>query len=297
MGSGQNGTPAPNESSSKGLQMDLLVISVACVAFALSILALVAFLILRYRLWAYKKVPYEVSEGLIDDVSLRAFTYIELEVATNGFLEKLGKGSFGTVFKGTLSSGQRKIAVKRLEKIVAEGEVEFRNEMRSIGRTHHRNLVQLLGYCHEGSNRLLVYEYMSNGTLSDYLFKLEIKPNWDERIKISLNVARGILYLHEECETQIIHCDINPNNILMDEFGCAKIADFGLAKLLMPDHSRTLTGIRGTRGYVAPEWHKNLPITVKVDVYSFGIVFLVIICCRRSIDINVPEDEAVLVDW
>ncbi|KAG6673962.1 hypothetical protein I3842_15G018000 [Carya illinoinensis] len=296
MGSGQNGTPAPNESR-KGLQMDLLIISVACASFALSILAFVAFLILRYRLWAYRKVRNEVSEGLIDDVSLRAYTYSELEVATNGFLEKLGKGSFGTVFKGTLSSGQRKIAVKRLEKIVAEGEVEFLNEMRSIGRTCHRNLVRLLGYCHDGSNRLLVYEYMSNGTLSDYLFKSEIKPNWDERIKISLNIARGILYLHEECETQIIHCDINPNNILMDEFGCAKIADFGLAKLLMPDHSRTLTGIRGTRGYVAPEWHKNLPITVKVDVYSFGIVFLVIICCRRSIDINVPEDEAVLVDW
>lgn len=103
--------------------------------------------------------------------------------------------------------------------------------------------------------------------------------------------------MHEECESQIIHCDINPNNILMDEFGCAKIANFGLAKLLMPDNSRTLTGIRGTRGYVAPEWHKNLPITVKVDVYSFGIVLLVIICCRRSLDINVPEDEIILVDW
>lgn len=160
---------------------------------------------------------------------------------------------------------------------MAEGEVEFRNEMRSIGRIHHRNLVRMVGYCNDGSNRLLVYEYMSNGTLSKYLFESQIAPNWVERVKIALNIAQGILYLHEECESQIIHCDINPNNILMDEFGCAKIADFGLAKLLMPDHSRTLTGVRGTRGYVAPEWHKNLPITVKVDVYSFGIVLLVII--------------------
>ena len=235
----------------------------------------------------------------MEDVSLRAFTYSELEVATNGFVEQLGRGSFGTVFKGTLSNGQRTIAVKRLEKVVAEGEgeEEFRNEMRSIGRTHHKNLVRLLGYCHDDTNRLLVYEYMSNGTLADYLFKSQVKPNWEERIKIALNIARGILYLHEECETQIIHCDINPNNILMDENGCAKISDLGLAKLLMPDHSRTLTGIRGTRGYVAPEWLKNLPITVKADVYSFGIVFLVNICCRRNIDINVPQDEIILVDW
>ncbi|KAG2665643.1 hypothetical protein I3760_15G017600 [Carya illinoinensis] len=297
MDSGRNGTMDPKEARKKVLRMDILVSGVACLSFALIVLAFSTFLIFRYRRWAYKKILYKANDqGLIDDVSLRAFTYNELKVATNGFVEKLGRGSFGTVFKGTLSE-QRIIAVKRLEKVVAEGELEFRNEMRSIGRTHHRNLVRLLGYCHDGSNRLLVYEYMSNGTLSDYLFKSQLNPNWEERINIVLHIARGIVYLHEECETQIIHCDINPNNILMDEYGHAKIADFGLAKLLMPDHSRTLTGIRGTRGYVAPEWHKNLPITAKVDVYSFGIVLLVIICCRRSIDVNVPESEVVLIDW
>jgi hypothetical protein len=284
--------------SKKLLPMDILIIGVACLAFALILLAFFATLMFRYRIWAYKRISYEAAnEALMEDVSLRAFTYSELEVATNGFIEQLGRGSFGTVFKGTLSNGQRTIAVKRLEKVMAEGEEEFKNEMRSIGRTHHKNLVRLLGYCHDGSNRLLVYEYMNNGTLADYLFKSQVKPNWEERIKIALNIARGILYLHEECETQIIHCDINPNNILIDENGCAKISDFGLAKLLMPDHSRTLIGIRGTRGYVAPEWHKNLPITVKADVYSFGIVFLIIICRRRSIEIEAPEDEVVLVEW
>ncbi|KAB1220870.1 G-type lectin S-receptor-like serine/threonine-protein kinase RLK1 [Morella rubra] len=131
------------------------------------------------------------------------------------------------------------------------------------------------------------FEYMSQGTLADYLFKSKIKPNWEERIKIALNIARGIRYLHEECEIRIIHCDINPNNILMDEYGSPKISDFGLAKLLMSDHSRTVTGIRGTRGYVAPEWHKNLPITVKADVYSFGIVFLVI---ANEVPMLAPEE-------
>ncbi|KAG6626034.1 hypothetical protein I3843_15G016700 [Carya illinoinensis] len=294
---GSSNTTQVSRGRKKQQEMGVLIGGFALFVFALIMLAFSAFLILKYRLWSYKMVPYEVNEGLVEDVSIRAFTYRELEVATNGFVEQLGKGSFGTVFKGALSNGQRKIAVKKLEKVVAEGDVEFKNEMRSVGRTNHRNLVRLLGYCHDGFNRLLVYEYMSNGTLSDYLFKSEIKPNWEERIKISLNIARGILYLHEECETHIIHCDLNPNNILMDEHGCAKLADFGLAKLLMPDHSKTLTGIRGTRGYVAPEWHKNLPITVKVDVYSFGVVFLVIICSRKNIDINAPEEEAILVNW
>ena len=135
---------------------------------------------------------------------------------------------------------------------------------------------------------------MRNGSLAEYLLKSKTKPNWGDRIRIALEIARGVLYLHDECETQIIHCDINPRNILMDEHGHAKISDFGLAKLLMPDQSRTTTGIRGTRGYVAPEWHRNQPITVKADVYSFGIVFLEIICCRRSVTSDVPENEAIL---
>ncbi|XP_059453432.1 G-type lectin S-receptor-like serine/threonine-protein kinase LECRK1 [Corylus avellana] len=187
-------------------QMNILIVGVACLAFALIVLAFSAGLIFRYRLWAYKEISSESNEGLIEDVSLRSFTYNELQVATNGFIEQLGRGSFGTVFKGTLSNGQKTIAVKRLEKVVAEGEVEFRNEMRSIARTHQKNLVRLLNYCHYRSDRLLVYKYMSNGTLADYLFKSRVKPNWDERIKIALNIARGIRYLHEECETQIIHC-------------------------------------------------------------------------------------------
>ncbi|KAM1973458.1 hypothetical protein ACFX16_020144 [Malus domestica] len=113
-------------------------------------------------------------------------------------------------------------------------------------------------------------------------------------MRIARNIARGFLYLHEECDTQIIHCDIKPQNILMDEYMCPKISDFGLAKLLKADQTRTTTGIRGTKGYVAPEWHRKMPITVKADVYSFGVVLLEIICCRRNVDWNLPEEEAVL---
>ncbi|WOG82211.1 hypothetical protein DCAR_0101373 [Daucus carota subsp. sativus] len=139
--------------------------------------------------------------------------------------------------------------------MLIDGEKEFQNEMKVIGRTHHRNLVRLLGYCHDGPKKLLVYEYMVNGSLADNLFDPQNPPRWDERIRIALEIARGILYLHEECETQIIHCDIKPQNILIDEYMSAKISDFGLAKLLKADQTNTNTGIRGTRGYVAPEWH------------------------------------------
>ncbi|KAL7249382.1 hypothetical protein ACSBR1_011556 [Camellia fascicularis] len=190
------------------------------------------------------------------------------------------------------------IAVKRLEKVVEEGEREFQAEMRAIGRRHHRNLVRLLGYCIEGSKRLLVYEYMSNGSLAELLFKSTRHPDWKERIRIALNVARGILYLHDECETPIIHCDIKPQNILMDEFWNAKISDFGMAKFLMPDQTRTFTGVRGTRGYLAPEWQRNNPISVKADVYSYGIVLLEIVCCRRNLEVNVSTpEEVVLSGW
>ncbi|KAK4600902.1 hypothetical protein RGQ29_010486 [Quercus rubra] len=268
--------------------------SVTILVFALIVLAITSIFIYRYRAWKNKNIE---NDGLLEDVTLRSYTYAELDKATNGFLDELGRGAFGTVFKGVIPNGRRVMAIKRLENVVAEGEREFRNEMKAIGRTYHKNLVKLYGYCHDGNNRLLVYEYMSNGSLAKFLFESKRKPSWEEKTRIALNVARGILYLHEECETQIIHCDIKPENILMDEHKCAKIADFGLAKLLMPNQTRTYTGIRGTRGYVAPEWHGNLPITAKADVYSFGIMLFEIICGRRHVDMDLPEDEVVLANW
>ncbi|RVW85292.1 G-type lectin S-receptor-like serine/threonine-protein kinase LECRK1 [Vitis vinifera] len=283
--------------SKKELQTGILVISVSLASFALIIFAISGVLILRKNLWAYKKISETGNVELTEDVALRSFTYMELEKVTNGFKEEIGKGASGTVYKGATSNGQRIVAVKKLEKVLAEGEREFQNELKVIGRTHHRNLVRLLGYCLDRPNRLLVYEYMSNGSLADWLFIPGKQPRWSERMGIALNVARGILYLHEECETRIIHCDIKPQNILMDEYRCAKISDFGLAKLLMQDQTNTSTGIRGTRGYVAPEWHRKQPVTVKADVYSYGIVLLETICCRRNVDWSLPDEEAILEEW
>ncbi|KAM5577598.1 hypothetical protein ABKV19_008109 [Rosa sericea] len=282
-----------------GVIVQILVLTLGLILFSCVALAISGFYIFKIRVLRYKRLT-EVNGnlGLADEeLTMRVFSYNELKRATNGFKQELGKGSFGAVYKGALNRGKKLIAVKRLEKLVEEGEREFRAEMQAIGRTHHKNLVRLLGYSAEDSKRLLVYEYMSNGSLADLLFKAELHPAWDERVRIAVDVARGLLYLHEECKSPVIHCDIKPQNILMDEFWNAKISDFGLAKLLMPDQTRTFTGIRGTRGYLAPEWQKNTPISVKADIYSFGIVLLELVCCRRNLDVSVTAEEIVLSTW
>ncbi|XP_050281914.1 G-type lectin S-receptor-like serine/threonine-protein kinase LECRK3 [Quercus robur] len=229
--------------------------------------------------------------------NVRSYTYKELEEATRGFKQIVGKGAFGTVYKGVLASDSKRfVAVKKLGKVVEEGEKEFKTEVSVIGQTHHKNLVRLLGYCDEGQNRLLVYEYMSNGSLASFLFGIS-RPHWNQRVQITFGIARGLMYLHEECSTQIIHCDIKPQNILLDEYYTPRIADFGLAKLLLAEQTRAArTGIRGTIGYFAPEWFRKASISVEVDVYSFGVMLLEIICCKSSVAFALGEEEA-LIDW
>uniref|UniRef100_A0A2N9HA53 non-specific serine/threonine protein kinase n=1 Tax=Fagus sylvatica TaxID=28930 RepID=A0A2N9HA53_FAGSY len=186
------------------------------------------------------------------EMKLRCFTYKELAEATDGFKEELGKGAFGVVYKGAMQMGSNVlVAVKKLNSSFQNIDREFKNKVNVIGQTHHKNLVRLLGFCDEGLHRLLVYEFLSNGTLASFLFG-DSKPTWNQRINIAIGIARGLLYLHEECSNQIIHCDIKPQNILLDDYYNARITDFGLAKLLKMDQSQTLTAIRGTKGYVAP---------------------------------------------
>ncbi|XP_010093828.2 G-type lectin S-receptor-like serine/threonine-protein kinase LECRK1 [Morus notabilis] len=286
---------------SKNAPILVLASSLGSVAFLCFVFALSSFVVYKHRAHRYKKL-LDSNVGLAEDFTLQSFSYDELERATDGFKEELGRGSFGAVYKGTLvlSAGSNKaVAVKRLEKVVEEGIREFRAEMATIGRTHHRNLVQLIGFCIQGSRKLLVYELMSNGSLADLLFKRIPRPAWRERVRFILDVARGVFYLHEECGVHVIHCNLKPQNILLDDTWTAKISDFGFARLLMPNQAKLSTEVDGTSiGYFAPEWQKNALISVKADIYSFGIVLLETVCCRRNIELNVSTgDEIILSSW
>ncbi|XP_020241714.1 G-type lectin S-receptor-like serine/threonine-protein kinase LECRK2 [Asparagus officinalis] len=235
------------------------------------------------------------TSGAVIGPALCSFTYKELERATKGFNEEIGKGAFGTVYKGVLpSQPATHIAVKKLESLSQDAEKDFTNEVATIGLTYHKNLVRLLGFCKEGTHLLMVFELMSNGSLNRLLFRSD-RPEWNQRVKIALGIAEGLAYLHDECRTQIIHCDIKPQNILLDDNFEARISDFGLAKLLRLDQTRTSTGIRGTIGYFAPEWFKNVAITAKVDVYSYGVMLLEIICCRRNFEWGPESQEKLTV--
>uniref|UniRef100_A0A0E0LSK0 Receptor-like serine/threonine-protein kinase n=1 Tax=Oryza punctata TaxID=4537 RepID=A0A0E0LSK0_ORYPU len=278
----------------------MLISGSALAIFSLVVLSVSVLLCKRRQFLRYTRAPQHQDTEFDEESSgIRSYSFHDLELSTNGFAEELGRGAYGTVFKGVLtSSGNKGIAVKRLERMAEDGEREFQREVRAIARTHHRNLVRLLGFCNEGAYRLLVYEYMPNGSLANLLFKHDATlPSWGNRIAIALDVARGLQYLHEDIEVPIIHCDIKPENILIDGSGMAKIADFGLAKLLIGNQTNTFTGVRGTRGYLAPEWSKNTAITVKVDVYSFGVMLLEIISCKKSMELKMASEECNISEW
>jgi serine/threonine protein kinase len=218
-------------------------------------------------------VPALVEDGYqVLSNRFRRFTYAELKKATNNFKEELGRGGSGTVYKGILTD-ERVVAVKRLENMY-QGEDVFWAEVSTIGKINHMNLVRMWGFCSEGKHRLLVYELMENQSLDKHLFSPKFLE-WKDRFEVALGTAKGLAYLHQECLEWIIHCDVKPGNILLDSEFEPKIADFGLAKLSQRgSNSSVFSRIRGTKGYMAPEWATNLPITAKVDVYSYGVVIL-----------------------
>ncbi|KAM3206165.1 hypothetical protein ACQJBY_061687 [Aegilops geniculata] len=230
--------------------------------------------------WRRRNKP-SLELPMSSNSGLKIFSNMQIKKATKNFSEKLGEGGFGCVYKGALA-GFSLVAVKSL-KSIGQGEKQFRAEVQTIGIIHHINLVQLFGFCAEGRNRLLVYDYMENGSLSSHLFSKSMAIlSWDLRYHIALGTARGLAYLHEECKECIIHCDMKPDNVLLDVEFCPKIADFGMAKLIGRDFSRALTTMRGTIGYLAPEWISGLPITHKTDVYSYGMMLLEIISGQRN---------------
>ncbi|KAG6423426.1 hypothetical protein SASPL_113822 [Salvia splendens] len=221
------------------------------------------------------------------------FSYKDLQTATRDFSVKLGQGGFGSVYDGNLPDGTR-LAVKQLEGI-GQGKKEFRAEVSIIGSIHHVHLVRLRGFCADGSHRLLAYEYMANGSLDKWLFKQdkgELLLDWNTRYNIAVGTAKGLAYLHEDCDVKIIHCDIKPENVLLDDHFMAKVSDFGLAKLMTREQSHVFTTMRGTRGYLAPEWITSYAISEKSDVYSYGMVLLELIGGRKNYDPSQSSEKS-----
>eukprot|EP00253_Pinus_taeda_P030935 PITA_30935 len=221
------------------------------------------------------------------------YSYSLIRSYTNNFADKLGKGGFGTVYKGKLPNG-RLIAVKILDES-KQSEQQFIAEVATIGRTYHVNLVRLLGYCSKGSKRALVYEYMVNGSLEKYIHgDHQDKLDWKQLYSIALGTARGILYLHEDCSNRILHCDIKPHNILLDANFLPKVADFGLAKITNREESHVSGAHGGTIGYAAPEMWSRMygPVTDRCDCYSYGMLLMEMVGGRKNFDLDNKESRS-----
>ena len=230
------------------------------------------------------------------------YCYADIKRITYQFKGKLGQGAFGTVFKGILSNDVS-VAVKVLNNFKGNGE-DFINEVGSMGRIHHVNVTRLVGFCADGCNRALVYEYLPNESLEKFIFAAKGENrflNWEKLQDIALGIAKGIEYLHQGCEQRILHFDIKPHNILLDQNFNPKISDFGLAKLCSKEQSAvSMTAARGTMGYIAPEvLSRNFGnVSYKSDVYSFGMLLLEMVGGRKNIDVKVENvSQVYFPEW
>ncbi|KAH6804777.1 hypothetical protein C2S51_033024 [Perilla frutescens var. frutescens] len=277
-------------------KMENSLVTTVGVRSSVGILCAMCFLIYKFR--RRHLSMYGVIEDFLESDNRLAptrYSYSDLKKMTRGFREKLGEGGFGSVYKGKLRSGHIVAVkvVKVLGKPTANGQ-DFINEIASIGRIHHVNVVKLVGYCAERSKRALIFDFMPNGSLEKYIFSREETKclDWDVKFKIVVGVARGIEYLHCGCDIQILHFDIKPHNILLDENFVPKISDFGLAKLCSIEKDVvTLTAARGTIGYVAPELiNRSMGrVSYKADVYSFGMMLIEMVGLNRD---SIENDES-----
>ncbi|PUZ55267.1 hypothetical protein GQ55_5G198800 [Panicum hallii var. hallii] len=294
----------PRRYGNKRIRMDI-VASTSGLLF-LCLLIPVVFLTCKYGLLPSKSKNEPRIESFLQkngNLHPKRYHYADVKRMTKSFAVKLGQGGFGAVYKGNLSNGCQ-VAVKMLKDTKGDGE-EFMNEVASISKTSHINVVTLLGFCLEGSKRALIYEYMPNGSLERYAFSNNINSentlSWEKLFDIAIGIARGLEYLHRGCNTRIVHFDIKPHNILLDQDFCPKVSDFGLAKLCLNKESAiSISGARGTIGYIAPEVYSKQFGTVssKSDVYSYGMMVLEMVGARdKKINADSESSSQYFPQW
>ncbi|XP_027158013.1 L-type lectin-domain containing receptor kinase IV.1-like [Coffea eugenioides] len=283
----------PRVGKKEASQLLTIGLPLICVISTSIAISGVVYYVRRKRKFAEVVEEWELAYGP------HRFKYKDLYIATKGFKDKdlLGAGGFGKVYRGVLPTNNIEVAVKKVSHESRQGIREFVAEIVSIGRLRHRNLVPLLGYCRRKSELLLVYEFMSNGSLDRFLYnQKDYTLNWNERFRVIKGVASGLLYLHEEWEQVVIHRDVKASNVLLDSELNGRLGDFGLARLYDHGTAPQTTHVVGTLGYLAPELNRRGKATTGTDVYAFGAFMLEVACGRRPIEPAAPTEDVVLVD-